>query len=415
MTRERPNYDLVITGGRVIDPASGLDGRAQVAVKDGRIAAVAPELAPFDSARTIDAAGRIVCPGLIDFHVHVYEWVTNFGLPPDQAGVHAGVTTIVDQGSAGAWTVGGFKAHIADRAETDVRAFVSANLAGAQQGGMEGTVLHNPGMMRIEAIEEAARDYPGLMKGIKSHGESGGFSQWGTEVLEMAVEAGNRTGLPLYVHTGELFPVVEETRPDPATVLERVVPCLRAGDTLAHIYSAMPDGIMGPSSEIPAIVFEAQARGIHFDIGYGVNFSYAIARKMMAAGILPNTIASDVHSDFNAYHDDSTLDYSLCGAMTRLWALGMDLADIIRRTTLHPAMILREEDEIGTLAAGSRADITVLDRVAGAWPMTDSTGEVLDVQERLIPALVIREGREIVPDRQLLRDVWATGLSEAAE
>ena len=415
MTRERPNYDLVITGGRVIDPASGLDGRAQVAVKDGRIAAVAPELAPFDSARTIDAAGRIVCPGLIDFHVHVYEWVTNFGLPPDQAGVHAGVTTIVDQGSAGAWTVGGFKAHIADRAETDVRAFVSANLAGALQGGMEGTVLHNPGMMRIEAIEEAARDYPGLMKGIKSHGESGGFSQWGTEVLEMAVEAGNRTGLPLYVHTGELFPVVEETRPDPATVLERVVPCLRAGDTLAHIYSAMPDGIMGPSSEIPAIVFEAQARGIHFDIGYGVNFSYAIARKMMAAGILPNTIASDVHSDFNAYHDDSTLDYSLCGAMTRLWALGMDLADIIRRTTLHPAMILREEDEIGTLAAGSRADITVLDRVAGAWPMTDSTGEVLDVQERLIPALVIREGREIVPDRQLLRDVWATGLSEAAE
>jgi dihydroorotase len=415
MTSERPKYDVVVTGGRVIDPASGLDGPAQVAVKDGRIAAVAPELPPHDAKRTIDAAGQIVCPGLIDFHVHVYEWVTNFGLPPDEAGVHSGVTTIVDQGSAGAWTVGGFKAHIADPAVTDVRSFVSANLAGALQGGMEGTVLHNPGMMRIEALEQAARDYPGLMKGIKSHGESGGFSQWGTEVLEMAVEAGNRTGLPLYVHTGELFPVAEETRPDPASVLERVVPCLREGDTLAHIYSSMPDGIMGPSTEIPAIVFEAQERGIHFDIGYGVNFSYAIARKMMEAGILPNTIASDVHSDFNAYHDDSTLDYSLCGAMTRLWALGMDLADVIRRTTLHPAQILREADEIGTLAVGSRADITVLDRITGAWPLTDSTGEVLDVQERLVPALVLREGSEIEPGRQLLRDVWATGLSEAAE
>jgi dihydroorotase len=329
--------------------------------------------------------------------------------------VHSGVTTIVDQGSAGAWTVGGFKAHIADRAETDVRSFVSANLAGALQGGMEGTALHNPGMMRIEAIEAAARDYPCLIKGIKSHGESGGLSRWGTEVLEMAVEAGRRTGLPLYVHTGELFPVAEETRPDPASVLERVVPCLRAGDTLAHIYSSMPDGIMGPTGEIPAIVFEAQRRGIHFDIGYGVNFSYAIARKMMAAGILPNTIASDVHSDFNAYHDDSTLDYSLCGAMTRLWALGMDLADVIRRTTLHPAMILREQDEIGTLAVGSRADITVLDSVAGAWPMTDSTGEVLDVEERLVPAMVVREGREIVPEKQLLRDVCEAGLSVAAE
>ncbi len=124
----------------------------------------------------------------------------------------------------------------------------------------------------------------------------------------MAVEAGERTGLPLYVHTGELFPVVEETRPEPASVLQRVVPLLRAGDTLAHVYSTMPDGIMGNSADVPAIVFEAKMRGIHFDIGYGVNFSYAIARKMMEAGVLPNTIGSDVHFDFNAYHDYSTLD-----------------------------------------------------------------------------------------------------------
>ena len=415
MTQERSKYDLVITGERVIDPASGLNGRAQIAVKDGRIAAIAPELAPFDATRTIDAGNQIVCPGLIDFHVHVYEWVTNFGLSPDEAGIHSGVTTIVDQGSAGAWTIGGFKVHIADRAETDVRSFVSANLAGALQGGMEGTVLHNPGMMRIEAIEQAARDYPGLVKGIKSHGESGGLSQWGTEVLEMAVDAGNRTGLPLYVHTGELFPVAEATRPDPASVLKSVVPLLRAGDTLAHIYSTMPDGIMGDSTEIPKIVFEALERGIHFDIGYGVNFSYSIARKMMESDVLPNTIASDVHSDFNAYHDDSTLDYSLCGAMTRLWALGMPLADVIRRTTLNPSVILREENEIGSLCVGSRADITVLDRAVGPWPMTDSNGEILTVEERLVPTLVIRKGREIEPAKQLLRDVYDARLSTAAE
>ena len=415
MTQERSRYDLVVTGDRVIDPASGLDGRAQIAVKDGRIAAIAPKLAPFDATCTIDAGGKIVCPGLIDFHVHVYEWVTNFGLSPDEVGIHSGVTTIVDQGSAGAWTVGGFKVHIADRAETDVRSFVSANLAGALQGGMEGTVLHNPGMMRIEAIEQAARDYPGLVKGIKSHGESGGFSQWGTEVLEMAVDAGNRTGLPLYVHTGELFPVAEATRPNPASVLQSVVPLLRAGDTLAHVYSTMPDGIMGGATEIPKFVFEALERGIHFDIGYGVNFSYSIARKMMEADVLPNTIASDVHSDFNAYHDDSTLNYSLCGAMTRLWALGMPLADVIRRTTLNPSEILREENEIGSLCVGSRADITVLDRAVGPWPMTDSNGEILTVEERLVPTLVIRKGREIEPAKQLLRDVYDARLSTAAE
>lgn len=410
-----PRYDLVIGGARAIDPASGLDGPAQVAVAGGRIAAVAKDLGPYRTAREVDASGLIVCPGLIDIHVHVYEWVTNFGLPPDDAGVHSGATTIVDQGSAGPWTVGGFKAYVADPAETDVRSFVSANVAGALMGGMEGTVLHNPDMMRIDAIEQAATDYPGLVMGIKSHGESGGFSHWGTAVLEMAVAAGNRIGLPLYVHTGELFPVDEANRPAPESLMNHVLPLLRPGDTVAHVYSCMPDGIMGPGDEVPAIVRRAFDRGVHFDIGYGVNFSYRVARAMMAAGVLPNTIGSDVHADFNAYHDDSKLDYSLCGAMTRLCALGMPLADVIRRATLNPAKVLGEEDEIGTLVPGSRADITVLDPVAGRWQLADAEGEVLTVEERLVPALVFREGREILPNRRLLRDVWPDGYRDAAE
>lgn len=412
---ERPHYDLVITGDRVIDPASDLDGPAQIAIVDGRIAAIASELGPHTANETIDAGGHIVSPGLIDLHVHVYEWVTNFGLAADDAGVHSGATTIVDQGSAGPWTVGGFKAFVADPAITDVRSFVSANVAGALMGGMEGTVLHNPDMMRIDAIEAAAADYPELVKGIKSHGESGGYSHWETEVLRMAVEAGERTGLPLYVHTGELFPVDENNRPQPELVMAEVFPLLRAGDTVAHVYSCMPDGIMGPGDKVPETVIEALSRGIHFDIGYGVNFSYRIARAMMEAGVLPNTIGSDVHADFNAYHDDSKLDYSLCGAMTRLVALGMPLADVIRRTTLNPAKILGEEDDIGTLAVGSRADITILDPVAGRWTLSDAEGEIITVHERLVPTRVIRDGKPIVPHRQLLRDLCEPGIPAAAE
>lgn len=399
-------YDLVISSDRVIDPANDLDGPAQIAITDGRITAVAAELPPHEADRTVDASGMVVCPGLIDMHVHVYEWVTNFGLPPDEAGIHSGATTIIDQGSAGPWTVGGFKAYIADPAETDVRSFVSANVAGALMGGMEGTVLHNPGMMRIRAIVEAQSAYPELVKGIKSHGESGGFSFWETEVLKMAVEAGDLTGLPLYIHTGELFPVDESNRPQPQTVVEQVLPLLRPGDTVAHVYSCMPDGIMGPGDEVPEIVLETYDRGVHFDIGFGINFSYRIARKMMEANLLPNTIGSDVHADFNSYHDDSKLDYSLCGAMTRLYALGMPLTDVIRRVTLNPAKILREENDIGTLGIGSRADITVLNPVKGAWSLPDAEGEVLTVDERLIPALVYRNGIETVPNRRLLRDIW---------
>lgn len=399
-------FDLVLAGGEALDPATGLRGPAEIAVADGRIAAVARTLPPHEAARRIALDGGLAVPGLIDLHVHVYEWTTNFGLAPDDAGVHSGATTIVDQGSAGAWTLGGFKAHCADLALTDVRSFVSANLAGALKGGMEGAVLHNPGMTRVEEIARAAADHPGFVKGIKSHGESGGLSRWGIEVLEMAVAAGREAGLPLYVHTGELFPVDEAARPAPADVLARVVPVLPEGTILAHVYSTMPDGIMGAAEAVPPAVFEARERGLRFDLGHGVNFSFETARRMMDAGILPDTISSDVHADFNAYHDDSRLDYSLCGAMTRLRALGMSLEEVVARTTVEPARVLGEEDEIGTLAVGSRADITVLDRLDGAWTVFDSTGEALDAGERLAPALVVREGRPIAPNRRLLRDLF---------
>lgn len=397
--------DLLITGDLLIDPLSGFKGHGQIAIANKRIVAFGPASADWNARQVLDTTGQIVCPGLIDLHVHAYEWVTNFGLPADDAGIHSGATTIVDQGSAGAWTVGGFKGHIADHAKTDVRSFVSANLAGALQGGMEGITLHSPDMTRVDEIVRVANEYPDFVKGIKSHAESGGLSHWGTTVLEMALVAADQTDLPIYVHTGELFPVNEATRPGAETVLKKAVSLLRPGDTLAHVYSAMPDGIMGQSQSIPPAVFEALEKGIHFDIGYGLNFSYDIASRMLDAEIVPHTISSDVHADFNGYHDDSKLDYSLCGAMTRLWGLGMALEQVIARTTYHPAQLIREENEIGTLAVGSRADITVLNCEQGPWTLSDGQAETLTVDQRLIPAWVIRAGELIEPNQRLLRDV----------
>ena len=397
--------DLLITGDLLIDPLSGFKGHGQIAIANKRIVAFGPASADWNARQVLDTTGQIVCPGLIDLHVHAYEWVTNFGLPADDAGIHSGATTIVDQGSAGAWTVGGFKGHIADHAKTDVRSFVSANLAGALRGGMEGTTLHSPDMTRVDEIVRVANEYPGFVKGIKSHAESGGLSHWGTTVLEMALVAADQTDLPIYVHTGELFPVNEATRPGAETVLKKAVSLLRPGDTLAHVYSAMPDGIMGQSQSIPPAVFEALEKGIHFDIGYGLNFSYDIASRMLDAEIVPHTISSDVHADFNGYHDDSKLDYSLCGAMTRLWGLGMALEQVIARTTYHPAQLIREENEIGTLAVGSRADITILNCEQGPWTLSDGQAETLTVDQRLIPAWVIRAGELIEPNQRLLRDV----------
>ena len=398
-------YDLVLSNARLIDPATGLDRIGSLAVRHGRIAAVGDLDPSVRVRRTIDVSGRIVCPGLIDLHSHIYEWVTNFGVNADEAGIEVGVTTTVDQGSSGAWTFGGFNAYVIDPAQTDVRAFVSINVAGALMGGMKGDILHNPTMASVEDVVRLAALHPYRLKGIKCHAESGALSHWGIEVLEMASAAGKEANIPLYVHTGELFPVVEANRPEARDVIKRMLHLLKPGDTLAHIYSSKPDGMIGDSETVPDVIYRALDAGVHFDIGHGLNFSYRIARMMLEAGVLPNTISSDIHGNFNAYHDMTQLDYSLCGSMTSLLALGMPLMEVLRRTTHHPALVLGEADDIGTLAVGSRADITVLDVLGGDWMMRDGQGEKMLVEERLIPHLVLRNGELHTPSNRLLVDL----------
>ncbi len=398
--------DLLLRGGRVIDPANNLDAVADIAIRNGRVVAVGAGAHDIAARRQIDVRGAIVTPGFIDMHVHIYEWVTNFGVPADAAGIQSGATTIVDQGSSGAWTLGGFKAFIADPARTDVRAFVSINVAGALQGGMEGTTLHNPGMVHLESLLRVAAEHPHLVRGIKCHWESGSLSHWGPAVLKQAAQAGRAADLPLYVHTGELFPVDEVNRPTPSVVMAQVVPYLKAGDILAHIYSSMPDGIMSIGEDVPEWLFEARAAGVLFDLGHGVNLSFKIARKMMDKGIFPDTIGSDVHGDFNSYHDFSILDYSLVGGMNKMLGLGMGLTDTIRALTATPATILGDPS-IGHLGPGARANVTVVRPVDGEWTFVDSRRERLTVRGRLLPDLVIMDGQVLTPDCGLLSDVMA--------
>jgi dihydroorotase len=402
-TRDEP-FDCVLTNCRVIDPANKIDSRLDVAILAGRIVGVDRGLASKRRRKVIDLNGAIVTPGLVDVHVHVYEWVTNFGVPPDSAGIHSGATTIVDQGSSGAWTFGGFKAFIADPARTDVRAFLSINAAGALKGGMEGPALHNPDLARVDELVELVAANPRLIKGIKCHGESGAMSHWETKVLNAAAEAGRAADIPLYVHTGELFPVVEARRPIPETVLPTVLPLLKPGDMIAHIYSCMPDGVVGKSSGVPEAVLEARSRGIFFDLGHGVNLSFRIARMMMEAGILPDTLGSDVHGDFTRYHDFSTLNYSLLGGINKMIALGMSLVDAIACVTANTARFLRDST-IGALSVGNPADITVLETLDGAWSYVDAEGDRIVANSRLVPRLVFKDGEEIRPDCGLLSDL----------
>lgn len=399
------NYDLVLTGGYVLDPSQSLDGQYDVAIRNGKIAAIATQLPPHTTTATQTVTGQLVCPGFIDLHVHVYEWVTDFGLWPDDVGVNAGVTTVVDQGSCGPLTFLGFQANIVSPAQTDVRCFPSVNLAGALKGGMGSPALHSPDMVDLAALLKLAQENPETVRGFKVHGESGALSRWGTQVIELARQAADAAKLPLYVHTGELFTVVEENRPAPEQVIDYVLPHLKSGDLLAHCYSCRPDGLMGDRSDPSPALVQAIQSGVRLDLGHGINFSFAIARRMMAQGLLPYTISSDVHGDFATPHNDATLDYSLCGALSKLVALGMDLKDAIAAVTLHPATVLQAEKDLGTLKVGTPADITILEKTDAPWVCRDAQGESLIAPQKFAPAWVVKSGQLLQPHRRLLRDL----------
>jgi dihydroorotase len=334
--------------------------------------------------------------------------MTTFGLSPDDVGVHSGVTTAVDQGGAGAYTIPAFKHYIADRALTDIRCFPSINSAGTLRGGLAGPIIHTPEVVDVELLVAEANAHPRLVRGFgEIHAESGAFSRWGFDVVRKARDASDRTGLPLYFHTGQLFEVDEAHRPEPRSLLPEILAIARPGDILGHVYSAMPDGVLGDDQTPSAALIDAAANGLLLDIGFGINFSYATARRMIAAGVLPHIISSDVHGLFPVMHDDSALDYSLAGAFARLVALGMPFGDALAAVTINPARVLGEEAEIGTLAVGSRADITVIEERAEDWPMRDGQGEILVAERRWIPGLVLRAGQPVVPTLRLVRDVTA--------
>ncbi|HVW44713.1 MAG TPA: amidohydrolase/deacetylase family metallohydrolase [Amycolatopsis sp.] len=397
-------YDLIVRGGRVIDPANGTDTIADVGVRGDRIAAVAPKLPDRSTTTVVDARGKVVCPGLVDLHTHVYQYVTNFGLDADEAGVHAGVTTVVDMGSVGTWLFPGLKAYIIDTAVTEVLSFLMMGYIGAVQGNRGGPSVLTPDWGDADTLAATQAEFPDLIRGFKTWGESGTTSQWGWRFLEMGAKARDLTGLPLYIHTGELYPVDETNRPDPATIMPEVLAHARPGDVLGHCYSAMPDGILGTAPAPSAALRDAVASGVRLDVGHGINFAFDTARRMLDGGLQPTTISSDVHGSFVA-HDDSSCGYSLVGTMSKLLALGMRLPEVIACASWHPAQVLGKDGEIGTLSAGSRADVTVLAVRRDDWRFLDPTGGSLDASERLVPSMVVRAGTPIVPHGRLLRDV----------
>lgn len=412
-------FDLILKGGRVIDPAAGRDSVADVAIRNGRIAAIEENVLASSARGSMDCRGKLVLPGLIDTHAHVYQYVTGrFGLNADMCGVQSGVTTLIDQGGPSCMTLPGFRHYVAERSAPRVLAFISAYLV----GGLEGHYypeLYRPDCVDVKATVKAALENRDLVKGVKAHAEIGGFARWGMEVMKLAAEIGRETQLPVYIHFGQLWPPPEQggMQVDPDTILSEVVNLLKPGDILAHPFSRHPGGFVSADGTVHPVVKEALARGARIDVGHGSHFSFRVARNVLEAGILPDTLGADMHgyntrvpapagtpgSHPDEHHIFSgQTRFSLVSTMTAMMALGVSIEQIVPMVTSNAARMLCMTDEIGTLKLGVVADISVLDDVRGRWVLRDNEGNQVVTERMLTPAFCLRGGNRFAADAPIL-------------
>jgi dihydroorotase len=414
--------DILLKGGHLIDPAADRDGIHDVLIRDRAIAAIGGDLssAAAPGAQTIDCRGKLVLPGLIDTHGHVYQGVTGrFGLNADMCGVHSGVTTLVDQGGPSCITLPGFRRFVAEPAKTRVIAFLSAYLV----GGLEGHYypeLYTPACLNVDATVKSARENADLVKGLKAHAEIGGFARWGVEVMRLASRMGREARLPVYIHFGQLWPKPSQggLDVDPDSIFNRVVEMLKPGDVLAHPFSRHPGGFVELDGSLHPMVKEAISRGLKIDVGHGSHFSYKTARIVLDAGVVPDTLGADMHGynttvpapagtpDSHPDEEDHLFKgatrFSLVSAMTSMLALGLPLRHVVAMATSNAAAMIGMQDELGTLRVGGVADVSVLDDQRGRWVLRDNEGTQVVAERMLAPLFCLRAGERFDADASIL-------------
>jgi dihydroorotase len=389
----QPKYDLLLKGGHVIDPRNGTSAVRDLAIAEGKVAALAPRIDPADAFKTVDVSGLYVVPGLVDIHVHVFAGTGEKGsyagdnsLYPDGYTLRAGVTTVADAGCAGWRNFEEFKLRVIDRAKTRVLAFL--NIVGH---GMRGEAFEqNLADMEAGPTAEMALRHKGLIVGVKTAHYAG--PEWAP--VERAVEAGTRADIPVMVDFG----VNRAERP----VAELVTRKLRPGDIYTHVYSGLRNE-QDESGHVNPGLREGRKRGVIFDVGHGGgSFAWGIAVPAVKEGFLPDSISTDLHvGSMNSGMKD------LPNVMSKFLALGLSLDDVVRRATWNPAREIKHE-ELGHLSVGALADVTVLRLESGHFGFVDSFGARMRGSQKLVCELTLRDGKVVYDLNGITRPDWDT-------
>jgi dihydroorotase len=357
-----PTNDILIRGGEVLDPARSFRERADVAIRDGRIAAIGPGLPSEGAAQVLDAAGMLVTPGLVDLHTHLGFELHTEVVDPNAVCPPAGVTAAVDMGSTGAFTFPWYRERVLSGVVPRLYAFI--NIASL------GTIaIHRPYYVEryghyideddtIRTIVENRA----AIKGIKTFATSAMTGEWALPALRAARRVADATDVPIAVHISVAPPS-----------LEQVLDLLRPGDIITHCFTPWDQGILGPDGHVRPAVREARARGVLFDLGHGAgSFTFDVARRALDDGFLPDAISTDLY-----YANVNGPVWDLPTTMTKFLALGVPLMEVLQRATCNPARAIGES-EVGTLAVGAPADVAILSLREGAFPLVDSRKETVE-------------------------------------
>lgn len=392
-------YDLLLKNGRVIDPVQGLDGVMDVALLGGRVAAVAAGLPADAAAHVIDVAGKLVVPGLVDLHTHVFPGVTSLGIEADRDCLFKGATTVVDAGSAGALNIDGFRRYVIRMSQARVLAFLNISTIGMLSDDVWVTELGWLPLCDVPAAIRAIRSNRDIIVGLKVRLSEYITKENGPAVLERALQVAEAAGVRMMVHIG--------ASPMPlADILRR----MRPGDILTHTYTSFggidfhedgsyaarppaPRGagttILDAAGRVIPEAWDARRRGVVIDVGHGMgSFSFEVCRAAFEQGYRPDTISTDLHTG-----SINGPVFDLPTLMSRFLCLGMPLTEVIAATTARPAQALGLAGEIGSLRPGVAGDVTVLELVRGHFEFRDAAGASMEGDQKLLPALVVRAGR----------------------
>lgn len=388
-------YNLLIKGARVYDPGTNIDGYLDVAITNDVIAKIDYDIDASEAEQVMQLHGELLTPGLIDMHVHILEGAATPGLnnlaaPPDLAGVHSGVTTVLDAGTTGAWNFGVYPRFIAGTAKT--RLLCMLNIA---KTGILGMVLRKPEVYTVEDVDldaliKVAHDYSDLIQGIKLRLVGPALASMGIELIKLSREAARETNLPLMVHLGDLITFDENA----GEITKALLNYLEPGDIITHLYTGVTGGLLDANNKALPGIKEVESRGVIFDPAHGRSgLSFEVAQRLADQGVHPHTISTDL-----TVNGRKGPIYSLTESMSKFLALGYSLHDVILMVTRNAAKAVGMSDSLGEIAIGREADLSVLEIVNGSWTFTDADGKALIGDQALVPVHTIRAGKLISLD-----------------